>query len=173
MALFGRFRQREDEVPEDIRIDALPGCLYAPVSGEATALADFPDPVFSTGSMGEGIVIEPGEGVLYAPCDGEVTVTTVTRHAIGLTDRSGAHVLLHVGIDTVALRGEGFEYFAEKGDHVRAGQVLMAFDRSIIKGAGLDDHVVMVVTNAEDFAAVRPVEPGRLDAGDLAVTVVW
>ncbi|MEE1208511.1 MAG: PTS glucose transporter subunit IIA, partial [Parafannyhessea umbonata] len=105
--------------------------------------------------------------------DGVVTVTAGTRHAIGVTDEKGADVLVHIGVDTVSLRGSGFAYFVRKGDRVRAGQALMSFDPELIRKSGLDSHVVVVVTNTEDLAAVTPVVPGMIDAGDLAIAIEY
>ncbi len=102
--------------------------LLAPFAGWCTSLDDLPDPVFAGRMLGDGVAIDPLEPVLHAPCDGEVIALPASRHAITLRAANGAEVLLHVGIDTVALHGQGFEACVSVGDRVRAGAPLLRFD---------------------------------------------
>lgn len=173
MGLLQRVLGPRVEVPADLEVDAAPGQVLAPVGGRAVPLSEVPDPVFATGGLGAGIAIEPDGDTVFSPVDGVVMVTAGTRHAIGVTDEKGADVLVHIGVDTVSLRGSGFTYFVRKGDRVRAGQALMSFDPGLIRKSGLDSHVVVVVTNTEDLAAVTPAVPGMLDAGDLAIAIEY
>ena len=116
-------------------------------------------------------VIKPEIDTIYSPVDGEVTVTTGTLHALGLMGDNGVEILIHVGIDTVEMRGDGFTGFVNKGDRVKAGQALMTFDRSKIIAAGKQDDVIMVVTNTTDLPKVEPVSPQHINAGEVAVVV--
>ena len=102
--------------------------LVAPLAGWCTPLDDLPDPVFANRMLGDGVAIDPLESVLHAPCDGEVIALPASRHAITLRAANGAEVLLHVGIDTVALQGHGFEACVQLGDRVSAGTPLLRFD---------------------------------------------
>ena len=157
--------------PEDIKVESVPANIYAPVSGEAMNMEDVPDPVFASGAMGKGIVIKPEQGIIYSPVDGEVTVTTGTLHALGIMGDNGVEILIHVGIDTVEMKGDGFTGFVGRGDTVKAGQALMTFDMDKIAKAGKEDHVIMVVTNTDDLPNVSPVSPQHINAGEVAVVV--
>lgn len=128
--------------------------ILAPVAGEVVALADVNDPVFSSGAMGQGLAIKPSEGVVYAPADAEVTIAFATGHAYGLKTSNGAEILIHVGIDTVSMNGEGFNHTVAQGDKVKAGDVLGTFDSAKIAAAGLEDTTMVIVTNTADYASV-------------------
>lgn len=160
-------------LPASLDVDGGRGKVLAPVAGRAVPIDEVPDPVFASGALGVGMAIEPDGDVLFSPVDGIVSVTTGTDHAIGVTDEGGADVLLHIGIDTVTLRGEGFRRYVRKGQRVSAGQPLMRFDPELIRQRGLDSHVVVVVTNTEDLAAVTPAVPGRVDAGELVLAIEY
>ena len=99
--------------------------------------------------------INPTEGVVFAPFDGEITSVADSKHAIGLANAAGMEVLIHVGVDTVAMNGEGFDDKVAEGDKVKAGQVIMTFDRDAIKKANHPDCVVVLLTNSDDFADVK------------------
>lgn len=139
--------------------------LVAPLSGEVVALENVNDPVFSSGAMGKGLAIKPSEGVVYAPADAEVTIAFETGHAYGLKTASGAELLIHIGIDTVSMNGEGFEKLVAAGDKVKAGAPLAKFDSSKIAAAGLDDTTMVIVTNTADFAAVEALAQGTVAHG--------
>lgn len=131
-----------------------PGTVYAPLSGAVIPLEDVPDPVFSSGMLGKGIGIEPERGMLLAPADGQITLIAKTKHAIGLTTSDGAELLLHIGLDTVDMRGEGFLSLVSPGEHVSLGQKLMRFDLDKIRESGHSATVLVVVTNADQMADV-------------------
>ena len=139
--------------------------LVAPLSGEVVALENVNDPVFSSGAMGKGLAIKPSEGIVYAPADAEVTIAFETGHAYGLKTASGAELLIHIGIDTVSMNGEGFEKLVAAGDKVKAGAPLAKFDSSKIAAAGLDDTTMVIVTNTADFAAVEALAQGTVAHG--------
>lgn len=145
--------------------------LVTPIVGDVVALADVNDPVFSSGAMGQGIAVKPSQGVVYAPADAEVSIAFATGHAFGLKTTDGAEVLIHVGIDTVTMNGEGFEAKVAQGDKVKAGDVLGTFDSNKIAAAGLDDTTMVIVTNTADYASVAPVATGSVAKGDAVIEV--
>ncbi|CKA84925.1 PTS beta-glucoside transporter subunit IIBCA [Streptococcus pseudopneumoniae] len=145
--------------------------LVTPIVGDVVALADVNDPVFSSGAMGQGIAVKPSQGVVYAPADAEVSIAFPTGHAFGLKTTDGAEVLIHVGIDTVSMNGDGFEAKVAQGDKVKAGDVLGTFDSNKIAAAGLDDTTMVIVTNTADYASVTPVATGSVAKGDAVIEV--
>ena len=145
--------------------------IISPIVGQAVALSDVNDPVFSSGAMGRGIAIKPSEGVVYAPADAEVTIAFETGHAYGLKTANGAEILIHVGIDTVSMGGEGFDQKVAQGDKVKAGDVLGTFEAEKIAAAGLDDTTMVIVTNTADYASVTPVAEGAVAKGDAIIEV--
>ncbi|HEM5307198.1 TPA: PTS glucose transporter subunit IIA, partial [Streptococcus suis] len=139
--------------------------LVSPLSGDVVALENVNDPVFSSGAMGKGLAVKPSEGVVYAPADAEVTIAFETGHAYGLKTASGAELLIHIGIDTVSMNGNGFEKLVAAGDKVKAGTPIAKFDAAKIAEAGLDDTTMIIVTNTADFAEVSPLAEGAIAHG--------
>ncbi|HEM5422967.1 TPA: PTS glucose transporter subunit IIA [Streptococcus suis] len=139
--------------------------LVSPLSGDVVALENVNDPVFSSGAMGKGLAVKPSEGVVYAPADAEVTIAFETGHAYGLKTASGAELLIHIGIDTVSMNGNGFEKLVAAGDKVKAGTPIAKFDAAKIAEAGLDDTTMIIVTNTADFAEVSPLAEGTIAHG--------
>ncbi|MGG6794300.1 UNVERIFIED_CONTAM: PTS system trehalose-specific EIIBC component [Streptococcus canis] len=125
--------------------------LPSPLTGEVKALSEAVDPVFAQGVMGKGVLIQPTEGVLVAPCDAEVSVLFPTKHAIGLVTAEGLELLMHIGMDTVNLDGQGFEACVKQGDQVKAGQTLIQFDLAAISAAGYPTETPLVITNQDAF----------------------
>ena len=147
------------------------GTIQTPIVGDVVALSNVNDPVFSSGAMGQGIAVKPSEDVVYAPADAEVTIVFPTGHAYGLRTANGAEILIHVGIDTVSMNGEGFNHKVAQGDKVKAGDVLGTFDSAKIATAGLDNTTMVIVTNTADFASVNPVASGSVAKGDAIIEV--
>ncbi|HEM3495464.1 sucrose-specific PTS transporter subunit IIBC [Streptococcus suis] len=139
--------------------------LVSPLSGDVVALETVNDPVFSSGAMGKGLAVKPSEGIVYAPADAEVTIAFETGHAYGLKTASGAELLIHIGIDTVSMNGNGFEKLVAAGDKVKAGTPIAKFDAAKIAEAGLDDTTMIIVTNTADFAEVSPLAEGTIAHG--------
>lgn len=131
--------------------------LGAVAAGKAIALKDAKDEVFASEAMGKGIAIEPTEGVIVAPAAGEVTALFPTLHALGMTLDNGAELLVHIGINTVELNGEGFTGHVQQGARVKKGDKLVSFDVETIKAKGYDPTVMCVITNTDDFAGVTGV----------------
>ena len=147
------------------------GVIQTPIVGDVVALSNVNDPVFSSGAMGQGIAVKPSQDVVYAPADAEVTIVFPTGHAYGLRTANGAEILIHVGIDTVSMNGEGFNQKVAQGDKVKAGDVLGTFDSAKIAAAGLDNTTMVIVTNTADFASVNPVASGTVAKGDAIIEV--
>ncbi|MGQ7671544.1 sucrose-specific PTS transporter subunit IIBC [Streptococcus suis] len=146
--------------------------LVSPLSGNVVTLENVNDPVFSSGAMGKGLAVKPSEGVVYAPADAEVTIAFETGHAYGLKTASGAEILIHIGIDTVSMNGNGFEKLVAAGDKVKAGTPIAKLDVAKIAEAGLDDTTMIIVTNTADFAEVSPLAEGTIAHGDNFMKVV-
>ena len=163
----------EEATEANEEISAVPQneTIQTPIVGDVVALADVNDPVFSSGAMGQGIAVKPSQGVVYAPVDAEVSIAFATGHAYGLKTANGAEILIHVGIDTVTMNGEGFEQKVAQGDKVKAGDVLGTFDSNKIVAAGLDDTTMVIVTNTADYASVTPVASGSVVKGDAIIEV--
>lgn len=132
--------------------------IVSPVKGQVIPLETVPDDVFSSGMVGEGVGVIPEEGIVFSPEEAQVTMLFETGHAIGLRTVSGVELLIHVGIDTVKLQGEGFQAFVKEGQMVQPGERLLAFDIEKIKQAGFDPVVVVVVTNQKEYHIDHQVE---------------
>lgn len=143
----------EEEAAKEEAVVGTVVSLMACADGKVVDLKEVHDGVFSEGVMGEGVAIIPTGDTIVAPCDGTVSVLMEdSKHAIGLTLANGADLLIHVGIDTVEMKGEGFAYLVKEGQAVKAGEKLMTFQSEKIKGAGKKDDIVVVVTEANDQA---------------------
>ena len=145
--------------------------IAAPVDGQVKDLGDVNDQVFSTKLMGDGAAIVPSDGTVYSPVDGQVTVAYETKHAYGLKSKDGAEVLIHIGIDTVNLKGEGFESFVKQGQTVKAGDKLGTVDLAKVKAEGFDPTVMVVVTNTNNYASVNRLNVTDVKHGDNVVAV--
>ena len=161
----------QEETTGNIPVAPQNETIQTPIVGDVVALENVNDPVFSSGAMGQGIAVKPSQGVVYAPADAEVSIAFPTGHAFGLKTANGAEILIHVGIDTVSMNGEGFEQKVAQGDKVKAGDVLGTFDSSKIAAAGLDDTTMVIVTNTADYASVTPVASGPVVKGDAIIEV--
>lgn len=132
-------------------IDCEPLTLYAPSTGTVIGISDIPDETFSSGVLGTGFGIVPKETVVVAPFDGVVEMVAPTKHAIAVTSTEGVEVLVHVGVDTVSLNGEGFTTHCKEGDSVKAGQTLLTFDIAKIQEKGLNTTIAVFVTNSDTY----------------------
>lgn len=156
---------------EAVAAEAAEGTVCSPVAGTAVPLSEVPDPVFGGGMMGKGCGVKPTAGVAYAPVTGEVTASFPTGHAFGLRSDDGIEVLVHIGMDTVGMNGKGFKIIAQQGSRVKAGDPLGTFTSADIKAAGLDDTVIVVITNTDDFADVELASEGAVAAGATLLKV--
>ena len=146
--------------------------IQAPLTGETVTLQEVPDEVFASGVAGLGTAIRPSVGEVTAPCDAEVSVVFPSRHAIGLTTESGADLLIHIGLNTVMLDGEGFEVLVQQGDRVRAGQPLLKFDMDLIREKGYSLISPVLVSNADEFQEIRMIAEGSVKAGEKLYQVI-
>ena len=155
-------QETQEEEPVEVATERADEKLRSPIVGEVVALSEVNDPVFSSGVMGQGIAVKPSKGVVYAPADAEIAIAFPTGHAYGLKTDNGAEILIHVGIDTVSLNGEGFEARVSQGDRVRAGDIIGTFDSEVIAANGLDDTTMVIITNTMDYAEVTPIATGSV-----------
>jgi PTS system sucrose-specific IIC component len=137
--------------------------LYAPLKGNVIARENIPDETFASGVLGDGVGIEPEIGEVVAPFDGEISTVTDTKHAVGISGPRGMEVLIHVGVDTVNMQGDGFELLVHEGDKIKAGQKLIRFDISKIKAAGYSTTTAVLLTNSDDFSDLKVLKNGQTD----------
>ncbi|WP_172194319.1 beta-glucoside-specific PTS transporter subunit IIABC [Saccharibacillus qingshengii] len=146
--------------------------IVSPLEGTVQALDSLPDPAFSSGAMGQGIVVDPTWGRLTSPAAGTVTTVFPTGHAIGITTDGGAQLLIHVGVNTVRLKGQFFDKKVKEGDRVEAGQLLLEFDLEQIKAAGYITATPVIVTNSADYLDVLKTTDASVKNGDYLLTTV-
>ena len=146
------------------------GAVYAPVAGTVIPSQEIPDETFAAGVLGQGVGIHPANGLVVAPFDGEISSVTDTQHAVGITSPDGMELLIHVGVDTVAMNGDGFQCFVQEGQQVKAGDKLIAFDRDKIAAAHHPDIVVVLVTNSDDYEHLT-IQTGSYQVLDKVIQV--
>ncbi|TDL61344.1 PTS beta-glucoside transporter subunit EIIBCA [Paenibacillus amylolyticus] len=146
--------------------------IYSPLTGKAVALSTINDPAFSTGAMGKGLAIVPEIGEVVAPVDGVITSLFPTGHAIGLTTNAGTEILIHVGINTVALKGKHFSPVVQEGDIVRQGDLLIQFDIDKIKEAGYETVTPVIVTLTQQEVDVFETTQEQVQKNDVLLTLV-
>ncbi len=140
--------------------------IAAPINGKAIPLEEVPDDTFAQGVLGLGAAIEPNEGKVVAPADGTVETIFDTKHAIGLSLNNGAEILIHIGINTVELGGEGYKAFVAEGDRVKKGQTLITFDMDFIKSKGYKLVTPVIVTNSDDYSGIELKSNGNINTDD-------
>ena len=148
--MFSFFKKKKGEAP------ASANALKAFLSGKVIPIEEVKDPVFSSKMLGNGLAIEPTSELIVAPCDGVIsTVMAESKHAVGITVANGMELLIHEGVDTVALNGEGFELFVNEGDQVKAGDKLIKFNAELIKSKGYQATCILAVTNSDDYPNMK------------------
>lgn len=141
-----------------------PAQFYSPMNGRILPVSQSADEMFASRALGDGIAVDPADGLVCAPCDGTVTMIFPTGHAMGIASDSGFEVLIHAGIDTVKLNGEGFEVFVEQGKHVKKGDRLLRMDLDFIRSKGLNPQTMMIFTEGAALGVeVFPAESGGVD----------
>lgn len=146
--------------------------LLAPMTGRVIPLEKVPDAVFSQKTLGEGAAIMPEDGLVTAPCDGTIAYVPDTKHAIALTSTKGVEVLIHVGIDTVSLQGEGFDALVKEGDSVSRGQGLLQVDLSLLARKKMNPVTPLVVTGGAASITLLQKEGTRVESGKDAIVSV-
>lgn len=137
----------EAAVPEETYDVEKEEILYSPAKGEVLPIDQAADPAFASKAMGDGVAVNPEEGTIFAPADGKISLVFPTKHAIGITLDSGAELLIHAGIDTVKMEGEGFEDFVKAGDRVKKGDKLIHFDTKLVEKKGYDPQIMFLVAD--------------------------
>ena len=146
--------------------------IASPMTGETVELSQVKDEAFSTGALGKGIAIQPIDGKVYAPANGTITILFPTLHAVGLTTENGTEILIHVGMDTVQLEGEGFTAHIKQGDKVVAGQLLLSVDLDVVRGKGYETITPVIVTNTNDYTDILSTKDKDLTNGDYLLSIV-
>lgn len=146
--------------------------ISSPLSGQVVALSMVGDPTFASEIMGQGVAIIPENGELRAPFNGKVASVFKTHHSIGLQSEDGVEMLIHIGIDTVKLKGKGFELLVEAGQEVVQGQLLIQFDLQVLTTLGYDTTTPIVITNSDDYLDVIATSSTRVSSGDPLMTLI-
>lgn len=146
--------------------------LVSPLNGRVVELSKIQDEAFASGAMGKGVAIEPSVGKLASPVDGVVTAVFPTHHAIGINSHSGAELLIHIGMNTVKLKGEHFNVHVKEGDSVKAGDLLIDFDTDAIAAKGYDLTTPIIVTNSGDFLDVISTDKQTITIGEKLIKIL-
>lgn len=146
--------------------------VRSPLTGEVVDLKDVPDEVFASGVAGQGIAVKPSVGEVKAPCNGVISVLFPSKHAIGIAAEDGTERLIHIGLNTVMLEGQGFETLVEQGDQVKEGQPLLKFDIDFIEKQGYSLISPVLVTNADDYQEIRSLNKKEVTAGEAVYQVI-
>lgn len=158
--MFGIFKKKEEKV-----------LIGSPVKGEAVPIKEVSDPTFAEEILGKGVAIKPLDGRIYAPVDGKISLLFDTLHALSLTSVDGAEILIHVGLDTVALKGEHFTAHKATGDKVKKGELLLTVDLEKVREAGYDVITPMIICNTDDYSAVEAVAGSEVEQGDTVLEI--
>lgn len=145
--------------------------IGSPTKGRAVALSEVNDPTFAEEMLGKGAAVIPEDGKICAPADGEIGMVFDTLHAVSMTTDFGAEILIHIGLDTVKMKGEGFTGHVKAGDHVKKGALLLEVDLEKVKAAGYDTITPVIVCNTPDYSSVENVGKGAVNAGDDLIIV--
>ena len=145
--------------------------IYAPCKGRVVPLAEVPDPVFADKVLGDGFAVIPEDGRIYAPADGEVAMVFDTLHAITLTSSSGTEILIHIGLDTVTLKGAPFTAHVAAGDQVKKGDLLMDVDLDKITGAGLNTVTPVLICNTDDYEKISLKKEGEVSLDEAVLSI--
>ena len=164
MGLLDIFKKEENPVE-------FPYSIKATASGEIVAMKDIPDAVFANGMVGPCIGIEPNNGTIVAPCDGKILQLSDTLHAFGIQGKAGEQILVHIGIDTVSMNGDGFSAKVKVGDSVKAGQPIVEMDIDKVKAAGHPTVVITILSNANNFNDVNFTEANDVTISDELIVI--
>ncbi len=164
-------KENTKNTEEEKKIEPAAKMLFAPLKGNVIPREEIPDETFASGVLGDGVGIEPEIGEVVAPFDGEISSVTDTHHAIGITGPGEMEVLIHVGIDTVNMHGDGFKIFVSEGEKVKAGQKLITFDISKIKAAGYSTTTAVLLTNSDDYPNFKVLKTGNTNKMEQLFTI--
>ena len=162
--------QKTTEAPKaEVKETAKTVKFVAPMTGKSLPLSETPDPVFAQKMAGDGLAMMPEADIVVAPADGELTLVFNTKHAFAMTLENGIELLIHIGIETVTLNGEGFEQLAQAGTKVKAGDPIIKIDREFIKSKGLPLTTPVLITNPDILKSITPIENIATTAGETTV----
>ncbi|MEQ8155211.1 MAG: PTS glucose transporter subunit IIA [Clostridiaceae bacterium] len=173
MSFFKNLFKKKEE-PQAVPKEAVKKALKevaAVMNGDVKPITESPDPVFAQKMMGDGYVIIPSDGKVIAPFDGKVATAFPTKHAVGLVSNDGVELLIHIGLDTVSLNGEGFKIFVKADDTVKKGDTLLQVDLDFIKSKGLQTATPVVVTNLSDDQTMELKKTGNVTAGETVLVI--
>ena len=145
--------------------------IGSPCNGKAVPITEVPDSTFSEKMLGDGFAVIPSEGKIYAPADGEVSMVFDTLHAVTMTTDQGVELLIHVGLDTVTLKGDPFKAHVTAGDHVKKGDLLMDADLEKIMAAGLNTITPVLVCNTDDYEKITLLKEGEVTPGEEIIKI--
>lgn len=145
--------------------------IGSPAKGKAVSLKEVNDPTFAEEMLGKGAAVIPEEGKIYAPANGEIGMVFDTLHAVSMTTDFGAEILIHIGLDTVKMKGDGFTGHVKAGDHVKKGDLLLEVDLEKVKTAGYDTITPVLVCNTPDYASVEGIQADAVNAGDDLIII--
>lgn len=145
--------------------------IAAPVNGKLISIKDVPDVTFSEEMVGKGVAIIPEGNEIYSPVEGKITTVFMTGHAVGITTKEGIDLLIHVGMDTVNLKGEGFEVKVKDGKSIKQGDLLLVVDCDKLKEKGYRLETPVIICNHDQFKNITYAEPGNVNKGDVVMTV--
>ncbi|WP_152655963.1 PTS glucose transporter subunit IIA [Oceanobacillus sp. CFH 90083] len=143
--------------------------LFAPINGEVIPLEEVPDPVFAEKMMGDGIAIKPADGKVVSPIDGNIVQAFPTKHAVGIKASNGTEILIHIGLETVALDGEGFTIHVKEGDKVKKGDALVDVDLAVVGEKAVSTVTPMLITNMSDIEALHKQDVKQVRASEDVV----
>lgn len=141
--------------------------LTSVVAGKAVSIKDVEDPTFSEEILGKGVAVIPEDNRITAPCDGKVDLIFPTGHAVNIVSEFGAEILIHIGLDTVQLKGEGFKTFVKNGDNVKKGDVLIEFDKEGISQKGYNLITPVIICNSDNYSKIEGVLSDRVTNNDV------
>lgn len=156
----------------EINNDSLEEYILSPTTGSIVPLKDVKDPIFSEGMMGKGIAIQPIENEIKSPVVGKVSIIAASKHAIGITSNNGIEILIHVGLDTVNLKGNGFEVLTKENDNVEIGQTLLRFNQSYIEKQGYNTITPIIITNSDEFEEIIIEDKNEVTDKDNIMTII-
>ncbi|MBS4176646.1 PTS sugar transporter subunit IIA [Lederbergia citrea] len=143
--------------------------INSPLTGTLTSLEEVPDPVFSQKMMGDGMAVKPETGTVVSPVDGDIIQVFPTKHAIGIKAKNGAELLIHIGLETVGMKGEGFTAYVKEGDKVKTGDKLVDFDMGLVTEKAASTITPIIITNGDDAASINKHQTGSVTAGESPI----
>jgi PTS system beta-glucosides-specific IIC component len=152
--------------------ETLETTVSSPMNGILIPLSDVNDPIFSQEMMGKGIAIKSEENTVHSPIKGTISMVTPTKHAIGITSDDGIEILIHIGLDTVKLNGEGYELLVQENDKVDVGIPLINFDNATITKQGFDIITPLIITNSDEFSDIIPTKKSNVVEKESILTII-